>query len=199
MSRLMSYHFHRSPQPSSSEAMDIETHSEFGLISSVLQLVVVGREWASRFATERDQLWAALGTAVIDIQHIGSTAVAGILAKPVLDIAVAIESFEGGHSLVPNIVALGYDYRGEYGIPRRHYFVRGTPLRTHHLHVLEHGSAHWAAHLRFRDRLVQSPELAAQYSDLKLAAANECRGDRNLYQRLKSSSIDEIQGSLIGA
>jgi len=146
----MSYLFHRSPRPPSSVAMNNETNPDFGLISGGLRLVVVGPEWASRFITERDQLSAALGAAAIDIQHIGSTAVAGILAKPILDIAAAIETFDGGHSLVPHIIMLGYDYRGECGIPRRHYFVRGEPLRTHHLHVLEHRSAQWAAHLRFR-------------------------------------------------
>jgi len=180
-------------------AMNNEIHPDFGLISGELRLIVVGPEWASRFATERDQLSATLGAAVIDIQHIGSTAVTGILAKPILDIAVAIEAFEGGHSLVPNIVALGYDYRGEYGIPRQHYFVRGAPLRTHHLHVVEHRSAQWADHLRFRDRVIHSPKLAARYSDFKLAAANGTKWNRRLYQCLKSSFIDEFQGPPIGA
>ena len=180
-------------------ALKNATQPDFGLRSGELRLVVVGPEWASRFATERDRLSAALGALVIDIQHIGSTAVAGILAKPILDIAVAIEAFEDGHPLVPKIVALGYDYRGEYGVRRRHYFVRGAPLRTHHLHVLEHRSAQWEAHLRLRDCLVRSPELAARYSDVKLAAANRPNCTRKLYQRLKSSFIARLQGPATGA
>lgn len=82
--------------------MNNESNPDIGLISGGLRLVVVGPEWASRFTTERCQLSAALGAAAIDIQHIGSTAVAGILAKPILDIAVAIEAFDvGGSSSLP--------------------------------------------------------------------------------------------------
>ena len=93
---------------------------DFGLNPGELRLVAVGPEWASRFSAERDRLSTALGPVVLDIQHVGSTAVPGILAKPILDIAVAIQSFENGYPLVPLLVALGYEYRGEYGIARRH-------------------------------------------------------------------------------
>lgn len=159
-----------------------------------LRLVAAGREWTLRFSDERERLSAALGPAVIDIQHVGSTAVPGVYAKPILDIAVAIGSFESGHPLVPVLVGLGYEYRGENGIPRRHYFVRGTPLRTHHLHMLEMQSREWAGHIGFRDRLLGSPGLAARYSELKLACAAESGGNRGLYQSLKSSFITSVQG-----
>ena len=154
-----------------------------------LRLVTVGPEWVLRFSAEQDRLSTALGAVVLDIQHVGSTAVPGILAKPILDIAVAIQSLEDGYPLVPLLVALGYEYRGEYGIPRRHYFVHGTPRRTHHLHILEHHSADWHRHILFRDRLLGSPAMAAQYSELKLASVSESSGNRDLYQSLKSSFI----------
>jgi GrpB-like predicted nucleotidyltransferase (UPF0157 family) len=153
-------------------------------------LVVVGEEWAARFAEERSRIAEALAGSALDIQHIGSTAVPGITAKPILDIAVAIHDFESGHALVPALVALGYSYRGENGIPRRHYFERGD---TYHLHVFDQGSLDWQRHLCFRDRLLASPELVMRYSQVKLAAARESSGRRERYQHLKASFIEEVQ------
>jgi GrpB-like predicted nucleotidyltransferase (UPF0157 family) len=154
------------------------------------QLVVVGTEWEAHFVEERSRITKALADSALDIQHIGSTAIPGITAKPVLDIAVAIHSFESGHALVPALVALGYSYRGENGIPRRHYFERGD---MYHLHVFEQESLDWRRHLRFRDRLLASPELAARYSQVKLVAARESDGSCERYQDLKASFIEEVQ------
>ncbi len=74
--------------------------------------------------------------------------------------------------------------RGENGIPRRHFFVRGG---SHHLHVFEQSSCDWQRHLRFRDRLLASPELATRYSELtsKLATARQASGDRERYPRIE--------------
>ncbi|MGA2555676.1 MAG: GrpB family protein [Verrucomicrobiota bacterium] len=154
------------------------------------RLVVVGAEWAARFAEERARIAKALAGNALEIQHIGSTAIPGITAKPVLDIAAAIHDFESGHALVPALVSLGYTYRGENGIARRHYFERGD---LYHLHVFDQGSLDWLRHLRFRGRLLASPGLAARYTQVKLAAARESGGNRARYQDLKASFIEEVQ------
>lgn len=166
---------------------------DFGLRSDELRLVPVGPEWAQRFSSERSRLFAALRDAALDIQHIGSTAVSGISAKPILDIAIAIRSYESGHVLVPRLEALGYRYRGENGIPRRHYFVLGAPRRTHHVHVLEHDSAEWRRHLAFRDGLLGSPADAARYSAFKSRCMAEASGSREEYQRLKTPFFDAVE------
>lgn len=163
----------------------------FGLHRGELRLVTVGPEWAQRYAVELDRLAAALRGAALDIQHVGSTAVPGLLAKPILDIAIAIESFEAGLALVDRMAGLGYRYRAENGIPGRHYFVRGSPCRTHHLHMLTLSSPQWAQHIRFRDRLLALPALALQYAELKRALVAQCAGQRELYQRQKASFIAE--------
>ena len=160
-------------------------------MSGALQLVVVGEEWAGRFAEERSRIAGALGDSALDIQHVGSTAIPGITAKPILDIAVAIRDFESGYSIVPSLVALGYAYRGENGIPRRHYFERGDAV---HLHVFERGSLDWQRHLHFRNQVLASPELAARYSQVKLEAMRVPAGERQRYQSLKAPFIEEIQG-----
>lgn len=161
-------------------------------MSGTLRLVVVGKEWAARFTQERLRIAKALGDSVLDIEHIGSTAVPGITAKPIVDIAVAIRDFEAGHALVPLLVTLGYTYGGENGIPRRHYFERDD---AYHLHVLEHGGLDWRRHRHFRDRLLASSELARRYSQTKLDAVREADGDRERYQSLKSPFIEEVQNS----
>ena len=164
--------------------------SEFGLSPGELYFIVVGTEWAALFSEDRSRIADALAGSSVDIQHIGSTAIPGITAKPVLDVAVAIRDFESGPALVPSLVALGYTYLGENGIPRRHYFERDG---AYHLHIFEQESFHWLRHLRFRDLLLASPELAARYSQIKLAAARKSDGDRERYQDLKASFIEEIQ------
>jgi GrpB-like predicted nucleotidyltransferase (UPF0157 family) len=165
---------------------------EFGLHPGELRLIAVGPEWAQRFAQERSRLCAALGPRALDIQHIGSTAVPGLPAKPILDMAVAISDFEAGYVLVPLLLPLGYRYLGENGIPRRHYFVRGTP-EAYHLHIFEQRSRDWQRHLHFRDRLLHSRELAQRYAQLKETAVGQCGGNRERYQQMKSSFIAEVQ------
>jgi len=175
-----------------SDSDSTDAQPGFGLISGELELVVVGPEWVARFASEQARLRAALGDDALTIEHIGSTSVPGLAAKPIMDIAVAIASYEHGHVLVSRLEAIGYRYRGENGIPRRHYFVLGAPRRTHHLHVLERGHPQWSRHLCFRDRLRTSPETALRYAALKRTLIAEGGGDREHYQRSKSAFIAEI-------
>lgn len=145
--------------------------------------------WAASFEREKASLKRALGASALAIEHVGSTSVPGLVAKPVVDIAVAVASFEGFARCVGHVEALGYAYRGEYGIARRHYFVKGTP-RTHHLHALEAGSANWANHLLFRDYLRRYPETAARYADLKTALAHT--HDRAAYTEAKGPFIRDV-------
>lgn len=166
--------------------------NQFGLAPGELRFVTVGPEWAKRFEREHRRIAETIGASALDIQHVGSTSVPGIIAKPVLDIAMAIQDFESGYAQVQPIVTLGYTYRGENGIPRRHYFELGWAV---HLHVFEHGGAEWKRHLRFRDRLRASPELATRYSEVKRAAAKEAEGSISRYQELKSPFIRESQRS----
>src|SRR5438045_2692694 len=101
-----------------------------------IRVVEYDPRWAEVYERERALLVEALYPFVVDIQHIGSTSVPGLAAKPIVDIGVAIEEYPLPETSIRVVVALGYEYVGEYGIPRRHYFRKGSP-RSHHLHVLE--------------------------------------------------------------
>lgn len=163
------------------------TSDLLGLPSGQLLLVEHRPQWRACFLSEQARLQAALGAAVLDIQHIGSTAIFGLLAKPILDIAIAAPHFESAASCVPAMEALGYEYRGEAGIARRHYFVLGEP-RTHHVHLLELHSAQWRNHLLFRDALLANPQEAQAYAQLKRELSQHGR-DRSAYQAGKESFI----------
>ncbi len=148
--------------------------------------------WAKRFEAERLQLATVLGDEV-DVQHIGSTSVPGLQAKPILDIGVGVKDFDAAFALVRPLEALGYTFRGEQSIPRRHYFVKGPDdNRTHHLHMLERTNPEWRNLLFFRDYLRARPEALEQYQNLKAQLAEQFPKDREAYTNSKRLFIQDI-------
>jgi GrpB-like predicted nucleotidyltransferase (UPF0157 family) len=162
-----------------------------GLQSGQLQLSPYEPNWSQLFLAEKEQLCASLGNHILDIQHIGSTSIPGMPAKPILDIGVAVANFEEASRCIPLLEQLGFTYKGENGIPRRHYFVKGNP-RTHHLHMLEVASAEWKNHLLFRDYLRNNPETAQAYARLKQTLATQFANNREAYQSGKESFIQAV-------
>ena len=169
-----------------------------GLQSGQLQLSPYETNWPLLFLAEKEQLFASLGNDILDIQHIGSTSIPGMPAKPILDISVAVINFEEAVICIPLMEQLGYTYKGEHGITRRHYFVKGAPP-THHLHMLEMASEEWKSHLLFRDSLRRNPKTAGAYASLKQTLATQFATDREAYQSGKGNfiqhNIHEEQGA----
>ena len=164
-----------------------------GLGNDKVSLSPYQNAWSKLFKEEKKRLEEVIGNDVLDIQHIGSTAVPGLSAKPILDIGVAVKSFEAAFALVSSIEELGYTYRGENGIPRRHYFVKGSPdKRTHHLHMFEKTNEEWTTHLLFRDYLRAHPEVAAAYQQLKEDLAAKHPNDRKAYTDGKHEFIQAV-------
>ena len=162
-----------------------------GLERGVVKLVPHTPEWARLFAEEKARLEAAIGLHVLDIQHVGSTSIPGMAAKPIIDIGIAVTDFDEARVCVPSIERLGYTYRGEHGIPRRHYFVKGDP-RTHHLHMNEIHGQDWENQVLFRDYLIAHPALTAEYAALKRALAAQHPSDRGAYQDGKDPFIKRV-------
>ncbi len=144
--------------------------------------------WPELFRIERERLATAVGPQAVEIQHVGSTAVPGLAAKPVIDIAVGIKKYPWPSTSIDAIVALGYEHKGEHGIARRHYFRKGVP-RTHHVHVHELNSEQYTGHLVFRDYLRRHPEAARQYEVLKRGLVRTVRGDHRAYEEGKAEFI----------
>lgn len=147
--------------------------------------------WPAAFRAERDRIAAALGGLAVEIQHMGSTAVPGLGAKPVIDIMLGLRSLDDVDACVAPMESLGYEYKGEYGIPGRHYFrlVRDG-RRTHQVHTVVCDGDFWRRHLLFRDYLRAHPDEARRYYELKLELAERYRDDREGYTEAKSEFIE---------
>ena len=162
-----------------------------GLEQGVVKLIPYTIEWKRLFEKEKAQLQSVIGQYVLDIQHVGSTSIPGMAAKPILDIGIAVRDFEEARICIPPIEQLGYEFKGEFGIPRRHYFVKGAP-RTHHIHMNEMNSIHWENQVLFRDYLIQTPELAKEYVILKANLAQRFPDNREAYLDGKASFIEAV-------
>ena len=130
------------------------------------------------------------------IEHIGSTAVPGLAAKPIIDIMPGIRRFDDGFDCVAPLEAVGYSYHGEGGIPGRHTFnhmdrdgAQGTGIQ--HVHMVTVESEFWTDHLLFRDYLRANPDHADKYARLKRSLAERYRNEREAYTESKSGFISD--------
>lgn len=150
--------------------------------------------WSDDFESVRRELDRALGPAVKAIHHIGSTSVPLLSAKPVIDTLVETPSLTMIDDSSGMLEALGYEARGEYGIPGRRYFSRpkGKGPKVH-VHAFASGSSHLERHLRFRDFLRRHPDEAAEYSAVKQDLAARFANDPRSYQEGKAEIIRDIE------
>ena len=151
-------------------------------------------QWPLRFEAAKRTISQDVGSLVVSIEHIGSTAVPGLAAKPIIDIMPGIRRFEDGYACVAHLEALGYDYRGENGIPERHYFDKVDELGHMELHayMVVVGSNFWTPHILFRDYLRAHPSVAQEYSSLKYSLAERYGADRIAYTEGKSNFIEGV-------
>jgi GrpB-like predicted nucleotidyltransferase (UPF0157 family) len=157
------------------------------------QIVLVPHDprWLTAAAEECRLIAEACGRVVIRAEHIGSTAVPGLIAKPVLDLMPLVKSHEKGFACVGAMRALGYWYAGDFGIAGRHLFVKGAP-RTHHAHMLVDGSREARRHLAVRDVLRANADMAARYAALKRTLAPKFGDDREGYAQAKAAFMREL-------
>lgn len=143
--------------------------------------------WPERFALERDRVGSALGSAAVRIEHVGSTSVCGLAAKPVVDLIVTVAD-PADESIVGAMEAAGYELRvREPG----HRMFR-TPERDVHVHVWRDSDPEVERNLRFRDRLRESAEDRLAYEQLKRELAERDWPDMNYYAEAKGELIAEI-------
>ena len=166
------------------------------LIAAIYEEVVLQPHdpvWATMFQAERMRLLSLFPSQFIDIQHIGSTAVPGLPAKPIVDLLAGVRSMEVADELIALLCGCGYVASAEFNeklIDSRWLMRTSGGHRTHHLHVAVHGSEFWLKRLRFRDALLMDAELAARYARLKSDLASRHRNDREAYTDAKAEFID---------
>ena len=153
--------------------------------------------WPKSFETENSLLSQKLGKVALRIHHIGSTAVPGLAAKPIIDILVEVASLEELDLLNEEMTALGYEPKGEYGIPGRRYFEKGGDSRTHHIHAFRSGDFNVTRSIAFRDYLTRNPEVARDYAELKKTVAGTCANDIERYCEGKDAYVKRLEAKAI--
>ena len=163
-------------------------------IGKRLQLCPHDREWLATFEAERERITAAVGPRLLHIEHVGSTSVPSLLAKPVVDIAVAVGSVAEADSCIEPLQALGYEYRGLHGDDeRRRYYVlerEGRRIAQIHLWILP--AAGWDQMLLFREVLSANSAIREAYAREKLRVAEMVDWDKAAYSLAKGPFIESI-------
>jgi GrpB-like predicted nucleotidyltransferase (UPF0157 family) len=165
-----------------------------------VELVPYDSSWPARFEHEAKELRRTLAPWLVGpIEHIGSTAIPGLAAKPVIDIMAGVETLEASRPAIAALAPLGYCY-APYRADAEHWFCKPSPaFRTHHLHLMPVESSRWREAIAFRDYLRVNPQIAAEYADLKQRLAQEHRFDREAYTEAKGPFITRISGlALLG-
>ena len=146
--------------------------------------------WPAAFTRLRDRLATALGSLALRIEHVGSTAVPGLAAKPIIDLDIVVATPGDLPAVIERLRPLGYAHEGDLGVPGRDAFAAPPGSPPHHLYVCPVGSPALARHLALRDLLRADPEAAAAHADLKRVLATRFRADRAAYTDAKTAFID---------
>ncbi len=151
-------------------------------------------QWIELYNLEAPLVARALGSQVKTIHHVGSTSVPGLCAKPIIDILVEVQDIMKVDERNEFMIELGYEPRGELGIPGRRYFSKGKyPMRSHHVHSFQTGNPELDRHLIFRNYLRAHPEDAQEYCRLKRELSAKHPTDVEKYTEEKTPFISEIE------
>ena len=159
-----------------------------------VQIVDYDPAWPEMAAAEIARVRTALGTVAVRIEHVGSTAVPGLAAKPIVDLQVSVREVEPRARYVGPLEDLGYLFAPDSESPDFHFFGRPAERpRTHHLHVCEAGSEHELRHLAVREYLRTHPDEAARYGELKRRLVARHPRDRLAYIEGKEDFVGALE------
>ena len=163
-----------------------------------IRIVEYDGEWPIAASEEIGRLREALGSAAVRLEHIGSTSVPGLAAKPILDLLLAVASIEPTAVYADPLEELGYLFAPDPETPDFHFFGKPPERpRTHHLHVCEVGSAHELRHLAVRDFLRTHSDEVAKYAELKRAIAARHPNDRLAYIEGKEDYMTDLEARAV--
>lgn len=162
-----------------------------GLPPNQVWLCEYSSQWPVIFAEEKDRIMHAVGPTVLNIQHVGSTSINGLKAKPIIDILLGVERLDIGLQLVPPLKMLAYRYLQTQVVAGHHVFAKGTTI-THLLHVVKYLGPEWTRIISFRDALRASPALAMRYEAEKSRLSLAFATNRRDYSFAKEPLIDDI-------
>lgn len=154
-----------------------------------VEIVNYNREWMEEFEKESKALENQIGEVTNNIFHIGSTAVPGLQAKPIIDIILGVKSLAQLDNHSSKLESLGYEGMGENGIVGRRFYKKGGNNRTHQIHAFKSGDPNIVRHLAFRDYLIEFKEVAVKYGNLKYDIAQKCNNDIEKYCDEKAAFV----------
>jgi len=163
----------------------------------IIEVVEYDPKWPEEFEREARAISVVLRDQDARIHHIGSTAVPGLKAKPVIDIMLEVKDVAELDAHETEMKNLGYIPKGEYGIPGRRFYLKGLYDRTHHIHAFKAGSPDVQRHIAFRNYLIANPSIAREYEKLKVRCANICNNDIDKYCSEKSKFIQKHEKKAI--
>ena len=147
--------------------------------------------WPQVFEALRSSVWSAVSDIAISVEHVGSTSVPGVAAKPVIDMDVVVPEANVAEGIV-RLTAIGYSHQGDLGIPGREAFRRPPDSPRHHLYLCPASSPALANHLAIRNYLQANRLAARAYGDLKKRLASQYPGDIDGYVEAKTDFLVEI-------
>ena len=160
--------------------------------SAPIVVITYDPAWPLHYEEEKSRILSVIAPYVVCMEHMGSTAVPGLAAKPVIDILIGVRNLSDAPLFLPPLISLGYDYiqKHEAVIPERRYLHRlVNGQHTHHLHMVEPDSNFYKVQITFRNTLRRHPDTRDQYAALKLDLAQKYRNDREAYTDAKSAFI----------
>lgn len=175
--------------------MQTEDHESMGLPRAIVRLVAYSPRWPLEFERVRGCVAKALGDLALRVEHVGSTAVPGLVAKPIIDVAIGVRDGDAATQTIPLLVAAGFEFRGDAGSSGGLVFVEGPEeRRTAHLHVVTAASTQWRAYEAFRDRLRNDSAARRDYAAVKQRLTAAHSHDRSAYTNGKASFIEQLLG-----
>ncbi|CAG9295949.1 GrpB family protein [Celerinatantimonas diazotrophica] len=167
-----------------------------GLKRGTVKLSEYSDDWPNEYEKESLLIMTLAGKYISRIEHIGSTSVPGLNAKPIIDISIEVDSKAQLEMLVKSLPSDIYEYFGERDIPGDYFFAKGSEaMRTHYIHVSLRASNRLDNYIKFRDALRSNPILASEYRNLKERLSNQYQNDRKSYTELKGQLIAEVINS----
>lgn len=149
--------------------------------------------WSKQFEEEKVKLKEMLDDKVISIEHIGSTSVVGLGAKPIIDIAIGVNDLDVVNEFIEPLKQIGYEFVYHKEFPERRFFRKGQwRAGTHHLHIYQFEGEHWNNQILFREYLRNNPDLLMEYNQLKIDLARNYRFDRVAYTVNKAPFIQKV-------
>jgi len=164
-----------------------------GLQNEKVELYTYNSAWEKLYKKEEKLLISIVEKYGLDIEHIGSTAIPGSKAKPIIDIAIGVKKIRDAEKFVKPLKQLGYDCKHDARIENRYFFTKGNKTHTtHHLHIVKFNSRLWKNQIFFRDYLRKYKDIVKKYNELKEELAEKYKNDRKKYVAGKDRFIKSI-------